>query len=80
VLFSEILGTLLPPFLFLNVFTFVFQVHLFGFGADSEGQWRHYWEELRNKLFKTGVHAGNVEFAMIKELSQNQIIKYYGGY
>ncbi|XP_056284843.1 CMP-N-acetylneuraminate-beta-galactosamide-alpha-2,3-sialyltransferase 2-like isoform X2 [Pseudoliparis swirei] len=56
------------------------EVHLFGFGADSEGQWRHYWEELRNKLFKTGVHAGNVEFAMIKELSQNQIIKYYGGY
>ncbi|TNN38685.1 CMP-N-acetylneuraminate-beta-galactosamide-alpha-2,3-sialyltransferase 1 [Liparis tanakae] len=55
-------------------------VHLFGFGADSEGQWRHYWEELRNKQFKTGVHAGNVEFAMIKELSQNQIIKYYGGW
>ncbi|XP_034401381.1 LOW QUALITY PROTEIN: CMP-N-acetylneuraminate-beta-galactosamide-alpha-2,3-sialyltransferase 1-like [Cyclopterus lumpus] len=55
------------------------EVHVFGYGADSDGSWRHYWEELRNKKFKTGVHAGDVEYAKIKELAQNETIKFYRG-
>jgi len=80
VLFIVILGTLLPHFLFLNAFTFVFQVHAFGFGADSNGNWSHYWEHLIRGRFRSGVHPGLLEYAMIKELSQHQIIKFYKGW
>ncbi|TNN40886.1 CMP-N-acetylneuraminate-beta-galactosamide-alpha-2,3-sialyltransferase 1 [Liparis tanakae] len=31
-------------------------VHVFGYGADSDGNWSHYWEELQNKKAK-----GNAE-------------------
>ncbi|XP_034401984.1 CMP-N-acetylneuraminate-beta-galactosamide-alpha-2,3-sialyltransferase 1-like isoform X1 [Cyclopterus lumpus] len=55
------------------------EVHVFGYGADSDGNWSHYWEELRNKKLKTGGHPGDVEYAKIKELDQNQIIKFYRG-
>ncbi|XP_019211105.2 CMP-N-acetylneuraminate-beta-galactosamide-alpha-2,3-sialyltransferase 1-like [Oreochromis niloticus] len=33
------------------------EVSVFGFGADSEGNWSHYFEILRNKKLKTGVRT-----------------------
>ncbi|XP_056274914.1 CMP-N-acetylneuraminate-beta-galactosamide-alpha-2,3-sialyltransferase 1-like [Pseudoliparis swirei] len=56
------------------------EVHVFGYGADSDGNWSHYWEELKNKKFKTGGHPGDVEYALIKELHQNKILEFYKGW
>uniref|UniRef100_A0A8C2WTK2 CMP-N-acetylneuraminate-beta-galactosamide-alpha-2,3-sialyltransferase 1 n=1 Tax=Cyclopterus lumpus TaxID=8103 RepID=A0A8C2WTK2_CYCLU len=55
------------------------EVHVFGYGADSDGSWSHYWEKLRNTGFKTGGHPGDVEYAMIKKLARNETIKFYRG-
>ncbi|XP_056285413.1 CMP-N-acetylneuraminate-beta-galactosamide-alpha-2,3-sialyltransferase 1-like [Pseudoliparis swirei] len=56
------------------------EVHVFGYGADGDGNWSHYWEELRNKKIRTGGHPGLLEFALIEELDRNQIIKFYKGW
>ncbi|KAK9527245.1 hypothetical protein VZT92_015898 [Zoarces viviparus] len=56
------------------------EVHVFGFGADSDGNWSHYWEQLRDKKLKTGVHSGGEEYNMIAELSKHQILKFYTGW
>uniref|UniRef100_A0A3Q2ZV03 CMP-N-acetylneuraminate-beta-galactosamide-alpha-2,3-sialyltransferase 1 n=1 Tax=Kryptolebias marmoratus TaxID=37003 RepID=A0A3Q2ZV03_KRYMA len=56
------------------------EVHVFGFGADSDGNWSHYFEVLRNKKFKTGIHPGQQEFAVIEELANQKTIKFYRGY
>ncbi|XP_013874681.1 CMP-N-acetylneuraminate-beta-galactosamide-alpha-2,3-sialyltransferase 1 [Austrofundulus limnaeus] len=41
------------------------EVHVFGYGADSDGNWSHYWEKLSNKNFKTGFHAGQQELVFL---------------
>ncbi|XP_062414633.1 CMP-N-acetylneuraminate-beta-galactosamide-alpha-2,3-sialyltransferase 2-like [Pungitius pungitius] len=41
------------------------EVHVFGFGADSDGNWSHYFEKLTDKYLRTGPHAGNEEYKMI---------------
>ncbi|XP_056285287.1 CMP-N-acetylneuraminate-beta-galactosamide-alpha-2,3-sialyltransferase 1-like [Pseudoliparis swirei] len=56
------------------------EVHVFGYGADSDGRWTHYWEHKRRRGFRTGWHPGHFEFAMIKELGRHQIIKFYRGW
>ncbi|KAM9375546.1 CMP-N-acetylneuraminate-beta-galactosamide-alpha-2,3-sialyltransferase 1-like [Pholidichthys leucotaenia] len=53
------------------------EVHVFGFRADSDGNWSHYWEELRNKRLKTGVHHGTYEYNVIRMLAEKQKIKLY---
>ncbi|XP_036001855.1 CMP-N-acetylneuraminate-beta-galactosamide-alpha-2,3-sialyltransferase 2-like [Fundulus heteroclitus] len=55
------------------------QVSVFGFGADSDGNWSHYFETLRNKRLKTGVHPGEDEYAMIQLLANKKTIKFYKG-
>lgn len=50
---------------------------MFGYGADSNGNWSHYWEILKNKNLKTGVHAGKYEYDIIWRLAQQQKIKFY---
>lgn len=52
---------------------------MFGFGADSDGNWSHYWEQLRNKKLRTGAHPGGQEYEMIQELDKHQKIKFYKG-
>uniref|UniRef100_A0A3Q2TQG4 CMP-N-acetylneuraminate-beta-galactosamide-alpha-2,3-sialyltransferase 1-like n=1 Tax=Fundulus heteroclitus TaxID=8078 RepID=A0A3Q2TQG4_FUNHE len=65
--------------------TFVFalhicdEVHVFGFGADSDGNWSHYFELLRNKKLKTGQHPGHHEYAVLEQLANEKIIKFYKG-
>uniref|UniRef100_A0A3Q2DXT3 CMP-N-acetylneuraminate-beta-galactosamide-alpha-2,3-sialyltransferase 1 n=2 Tax=Cyprinodon variegatus TaxID=28743 RepID=A0A3Q2DXT3_CYPVA len=55
------------------------EVHVFGFGADSQGSWSHYWETLRDKSFKTGPHPGHHEHAIIQNLADGKTVKLYKG-
>uniref|UniRef100_G3N4T5 ST3 beta-galactoside alpha-2,3-sialyltransferase 1 n=1 Tax=Gasterosteus aculeatus TaxID=69293 RepID=G3N4T5_GASAC len=50
--------TSLSRLLILKMFS---QVHVFGFGADSDGNWSHYWEQITYKRLRTGRHPGKVE-------------------
>ncbi|XP_042362538.1 CMP-N-acetylneuraminate-beta-galactosamide-alpha-2,3-sialyltransferase 1-like [Plectropomus leopardus] len=56
------------------------EVNVFGYGADSEGNWSHYWEKLGNRHLKTGVHPGNHEYGIIEELAAQQIVTFYRGW
>lgn len=56
------------------------QVSVFGFGADSDGNWNHYWEILRNKNLHTGPHPGSVEYDMITKLAIQGKITFYRGW
>ncbi|XP_061521409.1 CMP-N-acetylneuraminate-beta-galactosamide-alpha-2,3-sialyltransferase 1-like [Phycodurus eques] len=55
------------------------EVSIFGFGADTDGNWSHYFEMLRNKKLKTGPHAGMQEYEVIQKLHQKQIIRFFKG-
>uniref|UniRef100_A0A674AE36 CMP-N-acetylneuraminate-beta-galactosamide-alpha-2,3-sialyltransferase 2 n=1 Tax=Salmo trutta TaxID=8032 RepID=A0A674AE36_SALTR len=48
----------------------VFQVNVFGFGADGRGNWHHYWEQNRysGEFRKTGVHDADYEALIIDSL------------
>ncbi|XP_034748021.1 CMP-N-acetylneuraminate-beta-galactosamide-alpha-2,3-sialyltransferase 1-like [Etheostoma cragini] len=56
------------------------EVSVFGYGADSDGNWSHYWEELVDKLVKTGGHPGNTEYKMIQKLHEQQKLKFHKGF
>lgn len=55
------------------------QVSVFGFGADSEGNWHHYWEQNKNAgaFRKTGVHNADFEYDIILKLNAEGKIKLY---
>ncbi|CAM5153078.1 unnamed protein product [Eretmochelys imbricata] len=55
------------------------QVSVFGYGADSSGNWHHYWEKNRNPgAFRwTGVHNADFELALIKKLAAEGKISFY---
>ncbi|PWA15308.1 hypothetical protein CCH79_00008587 [Gambusia affinis] len=53
------------------------QVSVFGFGADSDGNWSHYFEVLTNKRFKTGEHPGQEEYSVMQLLADQNSIKFY---
>ncbi|XP_036949323.1 CMP-N-acetylneuraminate-beta-galactosamide-alpha-2,3-sialyltransferase 1-like [Acanthopagrus latus] len=55
------------------------EVHVFGYGADNDGNWSHYWEKLKDKKFKTGLHPGTHEYSIIQKLAEKQILKFYEG-
>ncbi|KAJ0003768.1 hypothetical protein NQD34_008866 [Periophthalmus magnuspinnatus] len=50
------------------------QVDIYGFGADKNGNWNHYYEVLRNRNLKTGVHPGMYEYNLIQELAKKNIV------
>ncbi|KAF1381325.1 hypothetical protein PFLUV_G00152720 [Perca fluviatilis] len=56
------------------------EVSVFGYGADSDGNWSHYWEKLMNKKLKTGAHPGDTEYRMIQKLDEQQKLKFYTGF
>uniref|UniRef100_A0A667XJX7 CMP-N-acetylneuraminate-beta-galactosamide-alpha-2,3-sialyltransferase 1 n=1 Tax=Myripristis murdjan TaxID=586833 RepID=A0A667XJX7_9TELE len=58
---------------------FALQVSVFGFGADSDGNWSHYWEKLKDKQFRTGLHKGPYEFKVIQQLSERQKLEMFKG-
>ncbi|KAM6927261.1 ST3 beta-galactoside alpha-2,3-sialyltransferase 8 [Xenentodon cancila] len=47
------------------------QVSVFGYGADQQGNWHHYWEENRyaGAFRKTGVHSADFETGVIHQLA-----------
>ncbi|KAK2830083.1 hypothetical protein Q5P01_018014 [Channa striata] len=54
-------------------------IDVFGFGADKDGNWSHYWEELEDKNFKTGIHSGIEEYNIIQWLADRQKLRFYKG-
>ncbi|KAK5617793.1 hypothetical protein CRENBAI_026725 [Crenichthys baileyi] len=55
------------------------EVQVFGYGADSDGNWSHYFEVLRNKNFKTGIHPGKHEHEILQQLAYEKTVKLYQG-
>ncbi|KAM4725049.1 LOW QUALITY PROTEIN: CMP-N-acetylneuraminate-beta-galactosamide-alpha-2,3-sialyltransferase 1-like [Anableps anableps] len=55
------------------------EVHVFRFGADSNGNWSHYFEVLKNKNYRTGLHSGTNEYSVLKQLASEKTIKLYKG-
>ncbi|KAL2080278.1 hypothetical protein ACEWY4_024071 [Coilia grayii] len=53
------------------------KVRLFGFGANKQGNWDHYFEKTPRRL-KTGQHGGSFEYNTIKELHKRNKIEFYG--
>uniref|UniRef100_UPI0037E8C6E7 CMP-N-acetylneuraminate-beta-galactosamide- alpha-2,3-sialyltransferase 1-like n=1 Tax=Semicossyphus pulcher TaxID=241346 RepID=UPI0037E8C6E7 len=56
------------------------EVHVFGYGADKDGNWSHYWEQLKNKKLRTGVHPGAQEYDIIQKLTKQQKIQFFTGW
>ncbi|NXF85646.1 SIA4B sialyltransferase, partial [Eubucco bourcierii] len=55
------------------------QVSVFGFGADSEGNWHHYWERNRwaGGFRRTKVHDADAEFSIIQRLAAEGKIEFH---
>ncbi|XP_048028504.1 ST3 beta-galactoside alpha-2,3-sialyltransferase 8 [Megalobrama amblycephala] len=55
------------------------EVSVFGYGADNQGHWHHYWEHNRNAgaFRKTGVHDADFETEVIQRLNAEGKIKLY---
>uniref|UniRef100_A0A8C6TC94 CMP-N-acetylneuraminate-beta-galactosamide-alpha-2,3-sialyltransferase 1 n=1 Tax=Neogobius melanostomus TaxID=47308 RepID=A0A8C6TC94_9GOBI len=56
------------------------ELKIFGFGADKNGNWNHYWEELKNETLKTGVHPGRREYDLIQELAKQNKVTFLRGW
>ncbi|XP_065327184.1 CMP-N-acetylneuraminate-beta-galactosamide-alpha-2,3-sialyltransferase 1-like [Pelmatolapia mariae] len=56
------------------------EVSVFGFGADRNGNWNHYYEKLKIKRLRTGHHAGNQEYKFIEELYKKKKILFFRGW
>ncbi|XP_049999572.1 CMP-N-acetylneuraminate-beta-galactosamide-alpha-2,3-sialyltransferase 2 isoform X2 [Alexandromys fortis] len=57
------------------------EVNVYGFGADSRGNWHHYWENNRyaGEFRKTGVHDADFEAHIIDMLAKASKIEVYRG-
>ncbi|KAK5867846.1 hypothetical protein PBY51_012304 [Eleginops maclovinus] len=57
------------------------EVNVFGFGADSRGNWHHYWEQNRysGEFRKTGVHDADYEAQIIERLANAGKITVFPG-
>ncbi|KAK3558699.1 hypothetical protein QTP86_024499, partial [Hemibagrus guttatus] len=57
------------------------QVNVFGFGADQEGNWHHYWEEnsMKSAFKETGVHNAEFEYNITQLLAQKGKIRLFKG-
>ncbi|NXP15678.1 SIA4B sialyltransferase, partial [Thinocorus orbignyianus] len=55
------------------------QVSVFGFGADRDGNWHHYWEKNRwsGAFRRTRVHDADAEFSLIERLAVEGRISFY---
>uniref|UniRef100_A0A3Q4FYR3 ST3 beta-galactoside alpha-2,3-sialyltransferase 1 n=1 Tax=Neolamprologus brichardi TaxID=32507 RepID=A0A3Q4FYR3_NEOBR len=56
------------------------EVSVFGFGADSNGDWGHYFEKMKEQNFGTGYHPGTYEYNLIQQLHMIQKITLYKGH
>ncbi|XP_043102294.1 CMP-N-acetylneuraminate-beta-galactosamide-alpha-2,3-sialyltransferase 2-like [Puntigrus tetrazona] len=55
------------------------EVSVFGFGADSKGNWHHYFEKMPKNFKRTGQHPGGIEHEIILELQKRSLIDLYTG-
>ncbi|XP_032370690.1 ST3 beta-galactoside alpha-2,3-sialyltransferase 8 [Etheostoma spectabile] len=57
------------------------QVSVFGYGADEQGNWHHYWEANRyaGAFRKTGVHSADFETKIIHQLAKEGKISLHLG-
>ncbi|XP_029357926.1 ST3 beta-galactoside alpha-2,3-sialyltransferase 8 [Echeneis naucrates] len=55
------------------------EVSVFGYGANEQGHWHHYWENNRDAgaFRKTGVHSGDFEAQVIQQLNKEGKITLY---
>ncbi|XP_072521555.1 ST3 beta-galactoside alpha-2,3-sialyltransferase 8 [Salminus brasiliensis] len=55
------------------------EVSVFGYGADLQGNWHHYWEDNKyaGAFRKTGVHNADFESEIISKLNTEGKIKLY---
>ncbi|KAM9306650.1 CMP-N-acetylneuraminate-beta-galactosamide-alpha-2,3-sialyltransferase 2-like [Pholidichthys leucotaenia] len=56
------------------------KVDVFGFGADSDGNWSHYFENAKYSKLKTGPHPGSAEYKIIQKLHKRKIIFFFRGW
>ncbi|XP_033986994.1 CMP-N-acetylneuraminate-beta-galactosamide-alpha-2,3-sialyltransferase 1-like isoform X1 [Trematomus bernacchii] len=56
------------------------QISVFGFGADNEGNWNHYYEILKNHNLRTGPHPGAQEYGVMQKLNTKKKIRLYTGF
>ncbi|XP_069032753.1 CMP-N-acetylneuraminate-beta-galactosamide-alpha-2,3-sialyltransferase 1-like [Embiotoca jacksoni] len=56
------------------------EVSVFGFGADSDGNWSHYYEILTYKNLKTGGHPGKREYETLRKLGRKKAIQFFKGW
>ncbi|XP_033950937.1 CMP-N-acetylneuraminate-beta-galactosamide-alpha-2,3-sialyltransferase 1-like [Pseudochaenichthys georgianus] len=56
------------------------QISVFGFGADSEGNWNHYYEILKNHNLRTGPHPGAHEYGVLQKLNTKKKISFHTGF
>ncbi|CAL8270374.1 unnamed protein product [Gadus morhua 'NCC'] len=55
------------------------EVNVFGFGADKDGNWNHYWESFGSH-FGSGQHGGGQEYKLILQLAERQKLNFYKGF
>ncbi|XP_030597281.1 CMP-N-acetylneuraminate-beta-galactosamide-alpha-2,3-sialyltransferase 1-like [Archocentrus centrarchus] len=56
------------------------EVSVFGFRADRDGNWSHYFEVLKNKDLGTGPHSGKHEYSIIEQLHEMEKVTFYKGH
>ncbi|KAM7372854.1 hypothetical protein PAMP_007749 [Pampus punctatissimus] len=56
------------------------EISVFGFGADRNGNWNHYFEPLKNKRLRTGQHPGTQEYKFIELLHGKKKIQFFKGW
>ncbi|XP_041639714.1 CMP-N-acetylneuraminate-beta-galactosamide-alpha-2,3-sialyltransferase 1-like [Cheilinus undulatus] len=56
------------------------EVRVFGFGANKDGDWNHYWAPNGFKNIKTGAHPGSFEYETIQKLAEHQIVQFFPGW
>lgn len=56
-------------------------MNVFGFGADQDGNWHHYWEQnaLSGAFKETGVHDADYEYNVTQLLAEKGKIRIFKG-
>ncbi|XP_056154758.1 CMP-N-acetylneuraminate-beta-galactosamide-alpha-2,3-sialyltransferase 1-like [Lampris incognitus] len=55
------------------------EVNVFGYGADKDGNWNHYWEVIESKHHRSAQHNRNYEYNLLTELSDHEKLQMFRG-
>ncbi|CAJ1054235.1 CMP-N-acetylneuraminate-beta-galactosamide-alpha-2%2C3-sialyltransferase 1-like [Xyrichtys novacula] len=53
------------------------EVSVFGFGADADGNWSHYFEKAKFERLGTGLHSGKREYRTLEQLHVEGQLKFF---